>query len=527
MRSQTNLVRRGSTYYFRKKIPADLQLHYGIPSNEIRTSLRTTDKLAAAKLALQKAAELEQQFEAVRQSLKRGAAVPITSEVSKALARVVMSRSLHADEDVRIRGMDEATFEVHAATLEADIKNARAGYARGDSSSIALQLEDWLRHLNVTADMDSPEGKKVAREFLTAQLQAFEGMQKRNFGEVIETPPQGPAILPSGSTAAKESSGAVTFQSLIDLWASERKPAIKTIQMVTAMGREFVETVGHSNVAKMTKADIVRFKDALILKHSDALGSGWKKMNLLSAVLNLAHENERIKDNPAKGVRIFIPKNAPKARVDFSKDDLKAIFSSPIYSAGLRPIAGGGEAAYWLPLIALYSGMRMEEIGQLLVSDIRQSQDIWYIDLNQEDGKRLKNPGATRTVPVHPVLLDLGLITYAQSHKNPKGRLFPGLKVDAAGVITGNFSKWFGRYLRTTIGITDSRKVFHSFRHTFKTACRDAHIPKEMHDALTGHREGDTSETYGEVSLQAKHGAIQRVSFEGLKHVQKKVSSNV
>ncbi len=32
--------------------------------------------------------------------------------------------------------------------------------------------------------------------------------------------------------------------------------------------------------------------------------------------------------------------------------------------------------------------------------------------------------------------------------------------------------------------ITDRRKVFHSLRHSFKTACRRAGIRKESHDAL-------------------------------------------
>ena len=30
-------------------------------------------------------------------------------------------------------------------------------------------------------------------------------------------------------------------------------------------------------------------------------------------------------------------------------------------------------------------------------------------------------------------------------------------------------------------------KVFHTFRHQFKRMCRDALLPEELHDALTGH----------------------------------------
>jgi hypothetical protein len=38
----------------------------------------------------------------------------------------------------------------------------------------------------------------------------------------------------------------------------------------------------------------------------------------------------------------------------------------------------------------------------------------------------------------------------------------------------------------------------HSFRHRFKDMCRDAEIHKEVHDALTGHTEGDVGALYGE-----------------------------
>lgn len=201
MRSQTNLVRREGTYYFRKKIPSDLQQHYGKRSNEIRISLRTTDKAEAAKLALQKAADLDRQFDQVRASLRVGPATPITQAISKAIANAVLHGSLIADEEVRTEGMDQDTFENVTLSLEADIKAARAGYARGDSSSITPQLEDWLRSLNVSADPSSPEGKALARDFLTARLKALDAMQKRNLGEVIETPPAGPAILPSMTPA--------------------------------------------------------------------------------------------------------------------------------------------------------------------------------------------------------------------------------------------------------------------------------------------------------------------------------------
>ena len=74
-------------------------------------------------------------------------------------------------------------------------------------------------------------------------------------------------------------------------------------------------------------------------------------------------------------------------------------------------------------------------------------------------------------------------------------------------------SKWFGRYLRIKCGITESAKVFHSFRHTFKRMTRDAELPEELHDALTGHAgKGGAGRTYGRgVSLKPLVRAIDKV----------------
>ena len=49
------------------------------------------------------------------------------------------------------------------------------------------------------------------------------------------------------------------------------------------------------------------------------------------------------------------------------------------------------EAAYWLPLLALYTGARLEELGQLRKKDIKESNGIWYINITDEaEGASLK-----------------------------------------------------------------------------------------------------------------------------------------
>ena len=99
---------------------------------------------------------------------------------------------------------------------------------------------------------------------------------------------------------------------------------------------------------------------------------------------------------------------------------------------------------------------------------------------------------------------------------NKDNRLFPKLVENVNSQCTSSFSKWFGRYLCSTIGITDKRKTFHSFRHGFKEACRVAEITKELHDKLTGHISSDVDDGYGGdlYPLMPLYNAIKKIEFQ-------------
>lgn len=49
------------------------------------------------------------------------------------------------------------------------------------------------------------------------------------------------------------------------------------------------------------------------------------------------------------------------------------------------------DEAFWLPLIAVFSGLRQEEIGQLHVADIQREDGMWFFDINKRPPRMLKN----------------------------------------------------------------------------------------------------------------------------------------
>ena len=143
---------------------------------------------------------------------------------------------------------------------------------------------------------------------------------------------------------------------------------------------------------------------------------------------------------------------------------------------------------FWLPLIAVFSGMRQEEICQLRLEDVRQAEGIWVFDLREGEGRQLKNSNAIRRVPIHHTLIALGLLRYAdQLREQPAHLLFPNLQPGGADDRLGhNYSKWFTRYRRDT-ALYAPGLDFHSFRHSATTFMKRTGVSDSVIDEVTGH----------------------------------------
>lgn len=220
--------------------------------------------------------------------------------------------------------------------------------------------------------------------------------------------------------------------------------------------------------------------------------------------------------NVMQGLRLEEKKTLQTRRQPYNTADLEALFYSPMYTgcASSRKRYVGGDkqirdAYFWLPLIALYTGAREEEIGQLHIEDIKKQGDIWYFEFTAEGDRNLKNEySATRVVPIHTELIKCGFIDYVERlGKRGENRVFPDLKRGSRGNYTAAFSKWYGRYCDRISTDRDSldhsRKVFHSFRHTLRSKGAARGLLGEDLDDITGHESGG-----------GKGGSVGRAYYE-------------
>ena len=139
-------------------------------------------------------------------------------------------------------------------------------------------------------------------------------------------------------------------------------------------------------------------------------------------------------------------------------------------------------------MIALFSGMRLNEICQLHVSDIKRSpKGTHYFDVNDDEDKHLKNEHSKRRVPIHPQLIKIGFLEFvSECGKGPSKRLFSDLRKSPHGHYSEQFSRWFNERFSKRAGVKTEKNSFHSFRHTVRDAMRAANIPLDVVDAIGG-----------------------------------------
>ena len=236
-------------------------------------------------------------------------------------------------------------------------------------------------------------------------------------------------------------------------------------------------------------------------------------LDSLSSMFAWAKRNQILTGNPAERA-IEKPKKTTRDQDDrsrFESTDLEKIFTAPWFATGAGERNKHGRFHsfrphfYWLPLLGLYTGARLNELSQLYTSDVKVTEaGVLYIDFNLDgadkvdaDGsdKSLKTVNAKRIVAVHPHLIELGLHDYVRALSAAAHlRLFPELKHDAVKGYGKPAGSWFNeRFLGNQLKILrDGTRTFHSFRHTFITALSELNVPSDIQSQLAGHSRGDT-----------------------------------
>ena len=200
--------------------------------------------------------------------------------------------------------------------------------------------------------------------------------------------------------------------------------------------------------------------------------------------------------NPFDGLRIKQRVKASEQRSRFTEEDLKKLFDSKVYTRKdcAKPYQ------YWLPLLGLYTGARLNELCQLYLDDIVTINGIECIHIQaSRPDQKLKNPTSERLIPVHSKLKELGFLGCEKQGKAlGQDMLFDLVRHKRHGYVATP-SKWFARY-RGKLGFKNGneKKDFHSFRHTVADSLKQQGVSEALVSGLLGHKTGGiTFRRYG------------------------------
>lgn len=302
---------------------------------------------------------------------------------------------------------------------------------------------------------------------------------------------------------------------IFEKWKQAQPRSNDSINSCNRSLKLFEALVGDIAVEKVERAMGIHFKTYL-LQLDTSPKTARDRLIWVKSLLNYAHRDLEITSrNPWNGIDISF--KTTKRRRPWTEEELATLFSQPLFTEKRlsKTKKAGGLAAYWVPLIAVYSGARISEICQLCVQDIvtKISHSVIKIRGRSED-QRLKTANAERDIPIHPRLVELGFLDYVQQIKrNPQANsLWPELlkRNERSG---GYFSQWFGEYLKTLP--LNGEVDFHSFRHTVRTQLVLKGVSEIAIDRLLGHAHTGSvgSKVYTHVDCQLPL-AISKISYK-------------
>jgi integrase len=332
----------------------------------------------------------------------------------------------------------------------------------------------------------------------------------RAFGPLSNVGEPAPAAAPaSGETVSQAA----------EPWYAElqrHNPRPETLDGHKRRVQAFIKQCGDKPLTDVTRAMASDFLRGLDV----ANGTRNAYAQTLAGVFDDARKRGRFTgDNPFDDQKV---KKDGDSYSPFTVAELQTLFDA--LPRAIAPARHSPDTAMpWVALIALYTGMRLEEIAQLSVADVREAEcnggKLVVFDIHNGGTNKLKNESAARLVPVHSALVRAGLLDYVKQLK--AGPLFPGLKrrESKGGKVGARVGEIFRKKL-VRLGLKRRGLVFHSFRHNVAGRLDAAGVRQSDAARVLGHAvEGMSYGTYSQEGpgLKVVAATVEQITYEGLR----------
>ena len=473
------LQKRNGLYYFRMRVPDAVRATHG---PEIRVSLRTGNKTEAALLSRVLAVRYHAHF------AKEPALKMATTRLPKDVGQLI--------------------FETPQGTLRTE-NNTPEEYAQFQEAIKALSSNQ--QQFFVAQVASAPLAPAQTGKLLSQAIEEFlaKMMPRDATGEIskedcedgwktakaqIERPSQLDALL---TILGDQPISAITFdliqkskEQLLKLppgWRKSKEWRSKSVGEIITVQNERIEKY-KKEAAKLPKSERFKVSRNEYVKEIDVSTANnylWTWSDFFKWSKRQRYTLEDFADDLAQEHR----NKKDSFRRSFKPDELKKLFEADYYSRAQYD----DPYKYWVPMLLLYTGGRLNEFCQLLVEDIVTVDDIpcfliWDDEVHRQ---RLKGESSRRRIPIHSKLIEAGFLEFVESMRQSKSvKLFPKLDngSEKHNKLAGN---WLNRHM-TAEGVKDGRGLdCHSFRHTAIGFWKNANVDERWAAAICGQRYTD------------------------------------
>ncbi len=563
---------KSGVFYIRRQIPADVRSAFGYVMHQ--ASLGTKSPAEAKVLFARASLALDERIAAAR-----GAATAMRDERTIDTDRADALVRTFLDEYVRDGVADSAASTSRGAKLVGEVEaigfmTGHVGGRTGDDGEdreptemlrdlfarepmgvwaflLKPHVRDLVARLGLPADLP-PDGMTALVQAMARALPSYRipGSQARNqradeLGHGRRRRDGSPSRLRPTLKLGK----------LFDEWKAKREPRPQSAHEFKGYVDDFIAFVGDIPVGRIERDDLFDYRDeaaclpAAMSRADRALpfperaakfvglsvdrispSSVKKRVGAIQALLAFAYGQRWIATDVGAKTPIDGYAKGKTDRRTFRDDELTRLFSSPLFLAPSTWRVGGEVAdstLYWLFLLGLTAGARIEEPGQAMLADCGQDTGIGYIDItdyvdhgddvDDDLAKSVKTDESRRLLPIHSRLIECGFQKYVDALRAAGARhLFPELRANQFEKRTQQASRRANRVIDKQAS-DDPRLVFHSFRHTFKSLGRDSGVQKSVLDQICGHAGLDVGDRYGRgARLRTIHAQLMTIDFSVL-----------
>jgi integrase len=519
------LFKRNSTYYFRLNIPQDIAPYFS--RKEIWKSLKTKNYKSAKATISKLLYHTEWLFLHLRSGM-------YTDIQMKQLVKEYLHSYLNRCENMRsigivryeTEGQKQISADTSVEAIDVLIESSKRKLLTNDFSGISARIGWYIEEKGLTLDKESIEYTSFCREILKAEIEALKVEKERmsgnydnrydNFLENTITPAvpaiEQPAIIDTPSapvvTLSTVIEGNIKEAELGGNWNEKTKAENESIYKVITdvLGDVDIKSINHQtmmqfrdNLSKLppNRDKIPKYKgktieQILAMKNVDAMSRTTLNKYLVrtSSLFKWAVKHGYIQTNVAEGLTLPKVRRADQEREAYSTEDIQKIVNHLEYDKA-------DPHRFWIPILGMYQGMRLDEICQLYVSDIVVIDDVPCISVNSDADKKLKNAASERIIPVHPTLVRLGFLEYVvELRRQEETRLWGKLTKKRDGY-SQDFGKWYQRFNRNNV-TENPKRVFHSFRHSLADRLKQAGVQEALIAEILGHSHDSVTMTrYG------------------------------